>query len=529
MKYKIRGQEQRRLPYPIPEALPERGELDWEVVDNDWGSCKFTDGKGGTLSVPLNDEPCEDCGENHAAATRLHELAHAALSPDPGKMRTSFVRKGEKFSVSMESLILAEELRANYQAIQVSDRRRKAYNYSCDADLKDLQEMLNDGDLRDFLVSVAGRARPGHDIHTISNQLRAETQNLVANEGSSEKIRKNKARMWALNNMWSDLRAVTNWASSHYRKNIHSWNRQLQVGYAFDQLLDIYEKAGKELKLELKPPPPGSQDSDKSETAKPDGDLKKIEKKWGKQGTPEERFVKNLGTTTSFNELTKLSGKTTATEYSTDPRGSVQWGVVEYQKPPLTRNLPVYKAGWKTRATDEGTIPQYMHRWAVDKAIFRARRKAERGTVLIDVSGSMSLSTEQVQEIMEAAPASTIAMYSGSGNSGILRIIAEKGKYLDFISHAKTLRPDTQIAPEVAYHVGMYGGNQIDKPALEWLAKQDLPRIWVSDGQVVSVSHGMSKKAWDDCKQVMTKNRINIVPNADVAAEALQGKVQLWR
>ena len=38
----------------------------------------------------------------------------------------------------------------------------------------------------------------------------------------------------------------------------------------------------------------------------------------------------------------------------------------------------------------------------------------------------------------------------------------------------------------------MHGNNSIDKEALEWLAQQPEPRIWVSDMQVVGVQEGES-------------------------------------
>ena len=62
----------------------------------------------------------------------------------------------------------------------------------------------------------------------------------------------------------------------------------------------------------------------------------------------------------------------------------------------------------------------------------------------------------------------------------------------------------------------MHGNNSIDKEALEWLAQQPEPRIWVSDQQVVGVSKeggfptNLDRQGLDEIKRVMMLN--NIIP-----------------
>lgn len=120
---------------------------------------------------------------------------------------------------------------------------------------------------------------------------------------------------------------------------------------------------------------------------------------------------------------------------------------------------------------NEGAMPNAVHRWSIDGRIFRRRRPAPGGTVLVDVSGSMSLSADDLREIVLAAPAATVAMYSGSDNRGDVTIVARRGKVA---SERDMARAQARSG----------GGNVIDGPALRWLAGQPGPRVWVSDGYV---------------------------------------------
>ena len=144
------------------------------------------------------------------------------------------------------------------------------------------------------------------------------------------------------------------------------------------------------------------------------------------------------------------------------------WGDMVIERVPLPERLRRNDAK-RTRAADKGSVPRYMHRLVSDQRVFgrKRREKQFQGTVLIDHSGSMSLSISEVDEILARWPAVTIASYSGDYN-GTLRILAEKGR--------------RAAAGHLSAPGG--GGNCVDGPALDWLCKQRGPRIWISDGQV---------------------------------------------
>ena len=144
-----------------------------------------------------------------------------------------------------------------------------------------------------------------------------------------------------------------------------------------------------------------------------------------------------------------------------------------------------------------------------DRKVFSTKRSVAGGSMLIDCSGSMGLSTHDIEEIINDLPASTIAGYVGytgerSGFHGDLRIIANNGR----------------IDDEAMRELGMHGNNSIDKEALEWLAQQPEPRIWVSDQQVVGVSENggfptnLDRQGLDEIKRVMMLN--NIIPIEEV-------------
>jgi hypothetical protein len=113
---------------------------------------------------------------------------------------------------------------------------------------------------------------------------------------------------------------------------------------------------------------------------------------------------------------------------------------------------------------------------------------------MIDCSGSMSWSIEQLREICRILPASKIAGYTGYSVSdkrdgvmyqGDIRIIADKGKYDD----------------NALIELDKYGNNNVDLDAIKWLAQQEEPRIWVTDLQVVGVNTDSYRQIGNYCPE----------------------------
>lgn len=98
-----------------------------------------------------------------------------------------------------------------------------------------------------------------------------------------------------------------------------------------------------------------------------------------------------------------------------------------------------------------------------------------------------------------------VAIYSGRGDKGELRIVAQG----DLRATSDSLKP-------------FGSGNVVDLPALEWLAKQPEPRLWVSDGRVSGVGDEGCEKILEAFHELAKRTRIERVENAREAVEAIE-------
>jgi hypothetical protein len=152
------------------------------------------------------------------------------------------------------------------------------------------------------------------------------------------------------------------------------------------------------------------------------------------------------------------------------------------------------------RPTDEGSIFRAPWRVTTDNRVFRRSSVARSASVLVDTSGSMSLSSDDVRAIVKQAPASIVAAYSANPgtNNGPLRILAQGGR----------------ITTDDRAYV-MPGGNIIDVPALKWLSKQPRPRYWVCDGDVTGLGDTRDRRVNADCDRIVRSAGIIRVDNAE--------------
>ncbi len=192
-----------------------------------------------------------------------------------------------------------------------------------------------------------------------------------------------------------------------------------------------------------------------------------------------------------------------------DADGAVSSGQLRFANPALPHRLPT-GAGLKRRnwrPSGEGSVMRYIHRGPVDGRIFRRSSSSRGGTVLVDTSGSMSLDADDLAEIVVAARGAVqVAIYSGHGDEGELRLVARNG-----------LRAaEADLEP--------FGkGNIVDLPALEWLARQRGPRIWISDGKVSGIGDRSSGELRDQCKTLCSRSRIQRAAKVKEATALLSG------
>lgn len=235
-------------------------------------------------------------------------------------------------------------------------------------------------------------------------------------------------------------------------------------------------KAAQILTSELTPPPPAPQESSGDGKSGPDGAevAKQVQKGTQDMIDPNKRgsaeFKRRVEATIADAEY-KHGNKPEMVTLDVS-----MWGDMEIWRPPRPLLFPARMKSKKWRPTDQGTVFRYPQRWLADQTGFAYKGIKEGGcTMLIDVSGSMSLSQEDILAVMEAMPASLIATYSGRSTTGKLTIVGEKGRR----------------AEEHNFRTGG-GGNTVDGPALRWLAKQKGPRYWISDGYVTGAYSGAS-------------------------------------
>lgn len=202
-----------------------------------------------------------------------------------------------------------------------------------------------------------------------------------------------------------------------------------------------------------------------------------------------------------YKGITPVGGSSTAS-----------WGKLVIERcamPKQTRG----NIGKSRTASNVGRSPRRIHRLLTDpeKRIFDKVKRGVGGVVIIDGSGSMSFTHDQIRKIVEAAPGATVAIYTdrdhGAGATNMW-IVADKGKMV------------TEL-PDVFGH-----GNGVDFPAIEWAVKNRQtsrsPIVWVTDGGVCPSNGGYSDLLAMQCITFCKKNKIIIVPYVDEAVRELK-------
>lgn len=191
---------------------------------------------------------------------------------------------------------------------------------------------------------------------------------------------------------------------------------------------------------------------------------------------------------------------------------------VWFTKYPMEMSLPARIVTPAGLHSDRGHYPTAMHRFMTDKAIFRSRRRALGGAILIDVSGSMSISNEQIHSFIREVPAAVIAIYSADySNNGYLRLVAEKGRAVDkWVSLAQTYKES------YGQPLGPVSNNGIDGPALRWLAKQDGRKFWISDGWATSGEGCFHSSLARECRDMMKRHSIMMLPDLNEALKKIK-------
>lgn len=185
-----------------------------------------------------------------------------------------------------------------------------------------------------------------------------------------------------------------------------------------------------------------------------------------------------------------------------------------FARPVMAELALVHRAEGRLRrsrsASATGRHPRHIERLLTDphRRIFDHRIRTRGGVILVDQSGSMRLTDEQVWAMIRAAPGCTVVGYSHEPRSaGVpnIWILARNGRIADCVPRGN-------------------GGNGVDGPALRIAASMRTgndPFIWVCDGYVTDAHDDHSDSLSRQCAELIVRHRVHQVPDVDSALTAL--------
>jgi hypothetical protein len=188
------------------------------------------------------------------------------------------------------------------------------------------------------------------------------------------------------------------------------------------------------------------------------------------------------------------------------------WYPLYVSKPDLPLNH-TGKLGRRTVYTDSGASPKNISRYYTDpeRRIFTRKTRSLGAVVVMDCSGSMSLSEQDLQQLMSNTAGATVLCYS-TGN------------------RADEENPNAWIVARKNRQVrrlpNFPGGNGCDAPALRYaLTLRDTskqPIVWVTDYGVTGMYDHQSDALVSECQALVKRNGIIVEPTIKSAIRKLQ-------
>jgi len=187
------------------------------------------------------------------------------------------------------------------------------------------------------------------------------------------------------------------------------------------------------------------------------------------------------------------------------------WYPLVVSKPPL--DIPhTGKLGRRNIYTNEGKYPRNIGRLMTDpeRRIFTRKTRSLGAVVVIDCSGSMGLSDDDLRALMKSSAGATVLCYSTgeypNADHPNAWVVARKGRQV-------------RSLPEFP------GGNGCDAPALKYgltlRSSSTQPVIWVSDGQVTGIGDRSSVNLKEQCRAIVRRNGIRRARNVREAVQLM--------
>jgi hypothetical protein len=435
------------------------------------------------MKVPTDDDPL-------ARAIRAHEMVHAKVSP-----ANDWEKWIDRKIATHQSMVAVEELRVNYLC-------QKA-GFDVKSDLADGGEMADGerlGATEDWVGAV---------------QMAVATAGTASNKLLLNGIRRHK-REWGAILLDISKRAVKEMKKSDKYSQLASTEIDTTSGLYPMGFIHTERLAEWVDRLCAKSPEQIAEEKEKARREREEARIRKAlgqdaDEAEGEDGEASEGTGRHSNKGITPND----KGKDDGNPYKGITSSNATYRVAEWQKLNIEfMPMPILSKGnlGKRRvASNMGMRPRRMHRMITDPQM-RIFDKVVRGTggvVIIDGSGSMSFSREQLTKIIENAPGATVAVYTDRGDSNMtnLWVVAHKGKMVNEL-------------PSVGQ------GNGVDFPAIEWGVKQKQtsrsPIVWVTDGGVCGKNGNFEAVLAMQCINFCKKNNIIVVPHVDEAVEQLK-------
>jgi hypothetical protein len=440
--------------WTVQDCLPVRGEPRTDLANR-------------VMFAPSTDGDME-------RVVRGHEMMHAKVSPTPEQM----VQWVERSVASETAMIVVEELRVNYL---------------CETRGFDVKKFLSDGS---ELATGEHLAKSNDWAGAVAMCI--ATANTAGHKTFLNGIRRHN-REWGESLVAIGKRAVKEMRKAHKERTLASTDTYEGIApYGFLHTERLAEWVDR---LATFPPPP-KKPSPKGKAGET-GEAKGVDKSEGKEEHHAE-YEESKDGDKDGNPHGRISPA---------PAGGAHgWAELIVSREPMPRHH-YGSMGKKRIATNMGRRPRRLHRYMTDpaKRVFDKTVRGSGGMVIIDASGSMSFTTEQIAEIIENAQGATVAIYSDRGRKDMpnMWVVADKGKMVENVEYID------------------YGhGNGVDFPAIEWGVKnrqyKNTPLVWVTDGGVCGAHDGFSELLSMQCITYARQHNFIVVPHIEEAIQQLR-------
>jgi hypothetical protein len=461
--------------------------IDWQIKQAILEHEVNTDFSSGIMAIPLS-------GDDYSKRVQIHELVKARVSPLDPNVHKNIANTRE--DVSAADLMFAEQARINAIA-NIFCEAKGLLNEPNGSEKTAGKRLATAGDVRswDSAIQIASTLT-GKAFDQFASGIRSVKPEWSA---SIRKFRKSLDKIFK-----ADVADLGSTRISRY--NTKNGSAELvPYGYRFSisaaQILKEFGSSGSHAPKNVKEKKQEENDERASRYGekKPSTDYRR-----NRTGDPLDQEPElnsdEVPRDFSFETINKRPETPIEHEYA---EGKFAQLVIE-ENLPLTVEVSGYLHR-KRRSMQSGTKLRYPSRMLTDpqRRVFGNKVKAKGGIVVFDISGSMSLSQEDIESIVEAAPASVIMAYSFCGyDEPNAWIFANRGWRVKEI-------------PNVGG-----SGNGVDGPAIEWAIrhrKHGEPIIWVTDGCITTAHDGTNAEIAVQCAKLVKKHKIIMIPSVGEA------------